>query len=1066
MFYATATSGTGKASACSSTAFPYEQDSIPPGIPVLTGTVPPSPANDTHPSLIGTADPDTSIRVYGDPACNFEVLVIAGAELLRTGRVTVDVAENSTRTFYARAQDLAGNLSGCSNGVTYVEDSTPPPAPVVAGVSPTSPSNDSNPKVSGSAEDGSTVRIYTDADCHTEVGEGTAAEFASPGIVVTVANDSTTVFYATATDAAGNTSPCSSTSTAYVEDSTPPTVPSIVGTTPSSPANENAPRVFGTAEAGSVVHLYADPACSLLASEGTADQFASPGLQVTVGDNTSTTFYATATDLAGNVSGCSMAGFTYVEDSVALAPTNLATDPPSPANNNNPSITGLAEPGATVRIHRNSQCADQPAASGVANATGVFSIGVIVPDNSSMTFYADATDLAGNNSSCSPTGVTYVEDSAPPTPPILSGTSPASPSPQNSPLVLGTAEPGALVSIFTNSGCQGAPVGTSLADVSGSFAAAVTVPDNSTSRFYATATDRAQNISQCSASFATYVEDSVTVAPTLATNPTSPSRSRNPTVEGSAEPGATVHLYSAASCAGPVVATAQANDSGQFGVAVSIIPDSTTYLSALAIDLAGNVSPCSQTIAYIHEPPAPPVLVVGGPAALPDRRTAAVYGRAEAGTTVRVFASNDCSGAAVGTGISDMSGSFRAAVTLPFDLFSFVRLRASTTDAFGDTSSCSSTSLVYVNRNLTPSLAGGRDAYTCAVLPDGSGRCWGRDTHGQLGDGNSGSTSYEDTPVAVAGLENAVAITAGIFHACAVISDGTARCWGWSLAGRLGDGTPDGIADDRSSPVAVSGLTGALAITAGGSHTCALRSDGSAWCWGSGGNGELGNGTSGAEGQSSTPVAVSALTNAIAIAAGWNHTCAILAGGEVRCWGWGYHGALGDGSSGVGDIASTPVIVSGLSNAVQIAAGQDSSCALTTDGTVHCWGYNQYGQLGNADTADSSTPVAVSGLTSAVAITAGAWHSCALTSDGSVRCWGTDYRGQLGDGTSGLGVMSSTPVAVQQLSNVASVAAGDGHTCALLVDGTARCWGWNDFGQLGCGTTLDSNTPVVVSSFP
>lgn len=294
--------------------------------------------------------------------------------------------------------------------------------------------------------------------------------------------------------------------------------------------------------------------------------------------------------------------------------------------------------------------------------------------------------------------------------------------------------------------------------------------------------------------------------------------------------------------------------------------------------------------------------------------------------------------------------------------------------------------------------------------------------------------------------------SAGAYHTCALLSGGSIVCWGEDHYGQLGNGTNKG---DFTTPVTVGGVTTATEVAAGGQHTCALLTSASIDCWGYNKFGELGNGT---KTERTTPVAVSGISTAIQVSAGYGHTCAVLSGGKIDCWGENAYEQLGDGKT---ENSSIPVAVSGISTATSVTAGGFGTCAVLTGGKVDCWGYGEFGELGNGKTENSSTPVAVSGITNAVAVTAvGYFQACALLSTGSIDCWGDNESGELGNGKT---ENSSTPVVVSGITTGAAVTAGAFHTCALLSTKSLDCWGENYFGELGNGTTTNSSIPVAVS---
>ena len=350
--------------------------------------------------------------------------------------------------------------------------------------------------------------------------------------------------------------------------------------------------------------------------------------------------------------------------------------------------------------------------------------------------------------------------------------------------------------------------------------------------------------------------------------------------------------------------------------------------------------------------------------------------------------------------------------------------------------------------------------YSCALRRGGTVLCWGNNDFGQLGDG---STRSSRAAVAVAGLDDAAAVSAGgrfsgnrESHACAVRRSGRVVCWGDNGTGQLGDGSPE---RRSSTAVAVSGLAGVEVVSAGGGHSCALKPSGQVLCWGDNRYGQLGDGS---WVTSPVPVAVPGVSDAVAVSAGLRHSCAVRgADGQVWCWGENFFGELGDNSH---NSSSVPVRVAGVSGAVAVSAGEASTCATLTDGSVVCWGYNVHGQLGNNTTTSSSVPVTVLGM-SAVSygadietLSVGAEHACAVDVSTGVRCWGHNEDGRLGDNT-----LSDrhTPVAAGSLASVLEVGAGGTHSCARIVGGAVYCWGDNGSGQLGDGTTVPAAFPIA-----
>ncbi|HET8639482.1 MAG TPA: Ig-like domain-containing protein, partial [Solirubrobacterales bacterium] len=412
-----------------------------------------------------------------------------------------------------------------------------------------------------------------------------------------------------------------------------------------------------------------------------------------------------------------------------------------------------------------------------------------------------------------------------------------------------------------------------------------------------------------------------------------------------------------------------------------------------------------------------------------------------------------------------------------------------------------------IGDNETPGTAGpvdlgsGRNAvaitagsnHTCAVLDNGTMRCWGFNFNGQLGYGNTTTIGDNETPVSVAPIDlgggrSAIAAAAGESHTCAWLENGAIRCWGVGTSGRLGYGNTTAIGDNEApgsaGPVDLGSVRGVLQVVTGGFHTCALMENGSVRCWGSASGGRLGLGPSypltigdNENPGSVPPVDLGPGRSAVQLAAAGSHTCALLDDGTVRCWGSGANGRLGYANiATIGDDETPgsvgPVNLGGRS-AIAIAAGGSHTCAVLDDGSVRCWGAGENGRLGYGNTAtigDDETPGSVGPVVvggSAIGITAGGFHTCAILSDHTLRCWGFNVTGQLGYGNSTAIGDNENPSAAGAVSigrSAMGVTAGNGHTCAPLANGTARCWGANNVGQLGYGNTTyigDNELPTT-----
>jgi alpha-tubulin suppressor-like RCC1 family protein len=382
--------------------------------------------------------------------------------------------------------------------------------------------------------------------------------------------------------------------------------------------------------------------------------------------------------------------------------------------------------------------------------------------------------------------------------------------------------------------------------------------------------------------------------------------------------------------------------------------------------------------------------------------------------------------------------------------------------------------------------------HTCGLARGGSIYCWGEGAWGRLGDGvNYPEWTSVAHPVRVLSSASFTSLSldeqadSRSGHTCATTTDEALYCWGSGSWGMLGDGADgQGIPPHASSiPIRV-GSGAFVDVAVGGKDTCALTASGDVYCAGSNYGDQLGvdtvttsclepqvpNGY--AESCSSSFVKVSGGDTFARIYSGLNTTCGLTSAGEALCWGWNPAGEAGVGSF---DRLPTPTAVVGGLKFSTLTGGSAETCGLTMDGTAYCWGRGGFGELGDGTQQPSTVPIAVTTASRFTQISAGGDHVCALTAAGDAYCWGVNSSGELGvatsescNGNSTYSLICSTqPVQPVGVPKLIGIAAGATYTCGLVADGSVYCWGGNDRGQLGNGTSVVSSmTPVRVKDTP
>jgi alpha-tubulin suppressor-like RCC1 family protein len=356
--------------------------------------------------------------------------------------------------------------------------------------------------------------------------------------------------------------------------------------------------------------------------------------------------------------------------------------------------------------------------------------------------------------------------------------------------------------------------------------------------------------------------------------------------------------------------------------------------------------------------------------------------------------------------------------------------------------------------------AGGN--HTCGIRTGNTLWCWGRSAAGELG---TGQTTDQSQPQQITHpTAGWTSVTAGEEHTCALRNDGTLWCWGNNSSGQAGIGTTTDVA--RPHQVTSPAGTGWAGVAAGADQTCAVRTDGTLWCWGDNTFGELGigNGTNQSLPQQ---VTTPASTGWASVSGGDEHTCATRTDGTLWCWGANSNGQLGIGSFTTTTFDLPQQVTSPASTGwTSVAAGFAHTCATRSGASLWCWGWNSYGQLGIGNTTDQGSPQQVTAPASTgwttVAIGPDGFHTCA-TRTHTLWCWGANFGGQLGIGNT---TDQSLPQQVEQPSRTgwSLIALGEQHSCATQPGHALWCWGFNRWGQLGIGNFVQQDLPQQVTA--
>ncbi len=956
-------------------------------------------------------------------------------------------------------------------------------------MSPGSPSSDATPDFSGTAEAGSTLTLYT-VSCS---GAAVGSPIVVPGngnwsiANVTVPLNTTTNYHVASVDPAGNVSPCSD-ARPYRHDNVKPPAPAVTGVSPIGPSNDQTPDIAGTSTETPVrIRLYGNAQCTGTVL-GNLNGANSPWtiLGATAAANATTTFYATATDAAGNQSACSTSFASYRHDSTAPnAPTGLATDPsPWSRTDSSPRVTGsTTEPNATVNVYPSADCTGTPVTT-TTDGAGAFNVAnfEVGPADIQAQIGATVTDAAGNVSGCSG-NLPYRFDTTPPVVGTLNA--PTLGSPTTTAINLTWA---AATDNFTTApnmvyiACISELCGAADCDFANTalpryrtIAAGTTshpftgLTPNTRYYFKVMAldelTNRSTTVNMAVVSIKTqgfnnavdlFVgESNACIEPSDATGSNRPMCWGPATVPVSSVADATLYSLGVAhSCAVQRNGVARCWGNGLYGK----IGDGTTTERATPVNVLTINNAVQIDVGLEHTC----ALLADGRVMCWGRNADFQLGTGDnADQLTPVFVKSE------ETGNPDLAGIVEIAVG---DYHGCGRRTNGDVWCWGRSTQLG-TGVDEIHQRATKSLATNASQlvagslHTCALGADGRVRCWGNDANNQLGNGDSLTNAL--SPTLVASPTNVVSLGTSRIHTCAVTAAGAVHCWGNNVSGEIGTGTAGGSV---GTPTLVPSFSGVVEVGGGAEFTCARKANGETYCWGKNNQRQTGSAAA-----SVNPVLVPTLvtnkadnsallaTSAVSYVSIDNlHGCALVADGTARCWGRNQEGQLGNGAK---DVAANPlVVVPGLAFQTAIEGGGEHSCALGADGTAKCWGLNDDGQIGdNSSGTDRVNPTTVSGLVNAKQLALGEAHTCALLADGTVRCWGKNANGQIGNGiANATDLLVPTAPTGSSVVDVVQIAVGARHTCALRANGKVWCWGDNTQGQAKASGSGNQATPFEV----